>query len=331
MSTPRSAREPAGQSGGHAWFDLAEDQLGVVSRAQLLELGMTPAEARSNLESGRWRRLLPGVYATHLGPILPLARVWAAVLSAGPDAVASHCTALWLSGVIDAEPARVHVAIPHARRVRSREGVKVLRTVRTADLRPVGRPPRMKVEAALLDQIALIEEGDADDVVNLVLRATQRRLTTAPRLLTALDTRDRQRWRPLLHEVLGEVKGGVASPLELRYARSVERPHGLPCGERNVREVTRGGGSVYRDVRYRPWGVVVELDGRATHPRSEAFRDHRRDNAATVDGEAVLRYGWRDVMGVPCDVATQVARLLTLRGWAEAARSCSAQCAVGAA
>ena len=40
------------------------------------------------------------------------------------------------------------------------------------------------------------------------------------------------------------------------------------------------------------------------------FRDMRRDNSATTDGLATLRYGYRDVFGSPCEVAAQVAENL---------------------
>ncbi len=59
----------------------------------------------------------------------------------------------------------------------------------------------------------------------------------------------------------------------------------------------------------------MELDGREAHPEDQAFRDYRRDNHAAVAGEAVLRYGWRDVVGRPCEVALQVGQVLALSGW----------------
>ena len=133
-------------------------------------------------------------------------------------------------------------------------------------------------------------------VVDVVLRATQRRLTTPARLGQALQERTRQRWRSLIGDVLADVEAGVASPLERRYARDVEGAHGLPRGLRNAPEADCDG-TRYRDVRYGAWRLVVELDGREAHPTEEAFRDRRRDNRAVSEGDAVLRYGWREVVG----------------------------------
>jgi len=55
-----------------------------------------------------------------------------------------------------------------------------------------------------------------------------------------------------------------------------------------------------RDLEYRAWGLVVELDGRLNHADTErVMRDMARDNAVTVTGRATLRYGWREVAGRP--------------------------------
>jgi len=67
---------------------------------------------------------------------------------------------------------------------------------------------------------------------------------------------------------------------------------------------------------------VVELDGRLGHDGVGRFRDMRRDNHATVDGEVTLRYGSADVNGEPCLVARQVGEVLVLRGWRGEFRLC---------
>ncbi len=154
---------------------LAIDQGGVVSRSQLLAAGLTSSRARRDIATARWRRLLPGVYATFTGPVPPVARVWAAVLYAGPGAAAARRTALWLAGALDQPPTAVQVAVPAARRVHPQPGVRILRSGELSVRAPVGSPPRMRVESALLDQIRL-ETGSG--VVDLVLRSVQRRTTT---------------------------------------------------------------------------------------------------------------------------------------------------------
>ena len=58
----------------------------------------------------------------------------------------------------------------------------------------------------------------------------------------SLNQRPRVRWRDVLHEVLADIEDGVASPVELRYRRDVERRHHLPAGSRNLMEVRGFGG-----------------------------------------------------------------------------------------
>ena len=54
---------------------------------------------------------------------------------------------------------------------------------------------------------------------------------------------------------------------------------------------------------YKEYGLLIELDGRLGHEGVGRFRDMRRDNRATIDGLATLRYGFGDVHGIPCEVA----------------------------
>ena len=118
--------------------------------------------------------------------------------------------------------------------------------------------------------------------------------------------------------LLTDVADGVESPLELRYLREVERPHGLPRGKRQHR--ARG---TARDVYYSEFATVVELDGRIGHEGAGVLRDMRRDNRSALFGEATLRYGWADVTERPCLVAAEVAAVLSRRGWTDVPRLCS--------
>ena len=313
----------------NAWVALAKEQAGVIARRQLMACGLTPAQARNRIDSGHWSVVFSGVYATFTGPLPELARVWAALLYAGPQACASHGTALWLAGALDRPPALVHVAIPANRRVRTQAGIRLhLSGAFTAQLHPSAWPPRTRIEDAALD--VTDAERDVERALDAVFRVTQRRLTTAGRLRASLARRSRHRWRGLLAEVLAEVDDGVASALERRYACDVERAHSLPRGERNRPEAAPHGGNWYRDVRYRRWATVIELDGQEVHPADQRFRDHRRDNHAAVRGETALRYGWRDVAGRPCEVAGQVGAVLRTRGWTGTLRCCRRGCPIRA-
>jgi hypothetical protein len=275
----------------------------------------------------RWSQVHPGVYATFSGTVSDRAKVWAAVLKAGPDAVAGHRTALWLAGALDELPAVIEVVIPHGRKAQPGEGMRVHRMRHLAELtHPAASPPRLRLEPALL--AVTNAASSAESVIDLVLRAAQRRLTTAPRLVAAVKAWPRHRWRSLLLELLSEVEDGITSALELRYARHVERAHGLPAGRRNQPETDAEGRKRYRDVRYEGYDTVVELDGREAHPMDQAFRDLRRDNALVVAGGQGLRYGWRDVACRPCLIAAQMAQVLRRNGWTGQLHPCAPTCPV---
>jgi hypothetical protein len=149
-------------------------------------------------------------------------------------------------------------------------------------------------------------------------------------VLLAMRDCGRLRHRPLLCDLLGQVREGVQSPLELRYRRDVERAHGLPSGARNRPERVGGTGAPrYRDVRYRGYSLVVELDGEAAHPLELRWRDRLRDNDTALAGDMTLRYGWVEIVTRRCLVAAQVAGGLRRGGWSGEPRGCGPACALG--
>jgi hypothetical protein len=300
----------------------------VVSRRQLLGLGLSPGAIGALLDSGRWAGLHPGVYATFTGPVPASARVWGAVLYPGEPAAVGGATALWLWDVLDVPAAIVTVCIPQSRRLKAPAGVRIeiRRRFETA-IHPAVLPPRLRVEEALLDVVDATP--DPVRVVDLLLRAVQSRHTTPDRLRSYLAARSRHRWRGLIGDLLADAHEGVQSPLERRWLSDVERRHGLPKGERNRPETGTDGRRRYRDVRYRRWNVIVELDGQEAHPRWAAFRDRHRDNAVAVGGVLGLRYGWHETVGDPCGVAAEVVGVLRVGGWTGVARGCGPGCPVG--
>jgi very-short-patch-repair endonuclease len=292
---------------------VAQTQGGVVSRRQVLAAGLTKAGLAWQLDRGRWQPLYRGVYAMFTGQPDREAVLWAAVLWAGQDAMLSHHSAAELACLIDEPGELIHVTVPAARRVRSAPGLVIHTSLRAGRARhPSLLPPRTRIEETVLDLAGLA--ATFDDACGWVTRACGRRLTTEERLREAMALRSRQRWGEALGPLLADSGGGLHSLLEYRYDRDVERAHGLPRARRQVRVVTAGR-SRYRDVLYEKYRLVVELDGRLAHRNEDRWRDIRRDNAAAADGCITLRYSWLDVTRHPCRTATEVAQVLTSRGW----------------
>ncbi len=299
-------------------------QHGVLSRRQALSLGADPNSIGTRLRSGRWQPLYHGVYATFTGEPGREAKLWAALLRVGPAAILSHLTAAELDGLTDRAGDTIHLTVPRYQHVRRTPGIVIHRCDRVWSARHPSRiPPRTRIEETVLD---LAEEArTADDAFGWLMRGCGKRLTTQPRLATAMGARKKMRRRGLLTVALPDIGDGVHSPLEYRYVRDVERAHGLPAAQRQE-PVIIGGRRRYLDNLYRPYGVGIELDGKAAHPVEERWRDIYRDNAAAEAGIEILRYSGADVTERPCQVAAQLAKVLSQRGWPSTLRRCGAAC-----
>ena len=307
--------------------NLVRYQAGVLSRSQALRGGLSPGMIKFRVSSGRRRQVHPGVYATFTGVPSRRARLWAAILWAGQGAALSHQTAAELHRLTDQPAEVIHVTVPVQRRVVAVEGVSLHRSRRAVEaVEGYTNPPRTKVEETVLDLTQTARTFD--DVCGWVTRAFARDLTDETRLREAMSARTKLRWRADLQELIVAAGGGDHSVLEFRYHRDVERAHGLPEPGRQVPFTGPGGRRGRRDRVYQEYGVVVELDGRLAHQAEHQWRDKARDNAAAVDGQQTLRYGWPQVKWEACATAVEVAKVLRRHGWNGWPRPCSPGCPV---
>ncbi|MDP3967616.1 MAG: type IV toxin-antitoxin system AbiEi family antitoxin domain-containing protein [Nocardioides sp.] len=305
--------------------DLLADQAGVVSRRQLRAAGLVDHDVRRLVRRRELVALHPGVYVDHTGPLTWQQRAWSAVLFAWPAALhgASAIRADRGPGY-RAEESRgpVHVAIDHSRRVRS---VPLVRVHRVVDLATQVRwnlgPPRQRHEDAVLDLAIRARSASVLDAVAVLTDAVNARCTTAGRLHAALGRRSRVPERLWWQQLLNDLAEGTCSVLEHAYLTRVERPHGLPRGERQ-RRVVAASGVLYRDVEHGN-GFVVELDGRIVHSTAAAWdADRERDLDAALLGDRTTRLSYGQVCDRPCETAMKVALLLRRAGWAGQPRRC---------
>jgi hypothetical protein len=281
------------------------------------------------VRSGRWQQVHPGVYATFTGVLGRGPQLWAAVLSAGPGAVLSHETAAELHRLVDRPADTIHVTVPRQRHIGRVSGAVIHRSGRALDVvEGYADPPRTRVEETVLDLTQTARTFD--DMCGWVTRAFARDLTNETRLRRAMSGRPKLRWRADLDELIVAASGGDHSVLEFRYHRDVERAHGLPEPDRQVPFTGPGGRRGRRDRVYQEYGVVVELDGRLAHPEERQWRDKTRDNAAAVDGQQTLRYGWTQVKWEACATAVEVAKVLRGHDWPGWPKPCSPGCLVRA-
>ncbi|MGI3782994.1 MAG: type IV toxin-antitoxin system AbiEi family antitoxin domain-containing protein [Janthinobacterium lividum] len=294
-----------------ALLRLAQFQDGVVSTAQAESAGMTRHVIARCLGAGQLGTIVRGVYAVGVAPPSFDGLSWAGCLVGGEGSRIGGLAAARLLGLADEVPDVVTVLLPDGRRagrddprwefVRGRPGVRL----GTGQ----GSPPRISVEDTVLD---LCDRSDKAEVVGWVSAAVQRRLTTPNRLRRRVDDRSRLQHRQLVLSLIDDVELGAESPIEIAYLNDVERAHGLLCGDRQRRPV----GSTYvTDVKYDPYALLVELDGKLGHLGKGRFRDMKRDNAHVLLGRPTLRFGHADVLTSPCEVAVQVADMLIRCGW----------------
>jgi hypothetical protein len=263
-----------------AWRSQRQGQCGVISRQQAFEVGFTAKAIEWRLRSGAWQRLQPGIYATFTGELPREARLWAAILRAGPGAVLSYESAAEIHGLIDKPVRQIHISVPAERRPGQGTKIRGVTIHRARRLVPQWQPPwqlpRTTMEDTVLDLIAAARTFD--DAYGWISRAVGRQLTSPQSLGKALAARSRMRWRTWITAALEDAADGAHSPLERHYVHGVERAHGLPRAQRQAKRRV-GSGTRYLDNAYAKYGICVELDGIAAHPAENRWQDTHRDNA----------------------------------------------------
>ena len=307
------------------WLILLDTQHGIVDRTQAKRAGFSDRQIWHRLRSGRWQRVHEAVYATFTGPLTREARLWAALRKAGDGAMLSHETAAEAHGLID-KPASttIHITVPAGRRPVRRGSVRGVVIHRSGQSQPqlpiTWKLPRTRIEDTVLD---LIDAAPTFQVAyGWIARAVSRDLATVSMLRAVLSTRRRARYRAELAVAFGASDNGVHSGLELRYARDVERAHGLPSAQRQARREF-GGRAHYRDNWYAEYRVCVEVDGPAYHRDEQVWKDKRRDNLNLAeDGAETFRLGPLEVTELACDSAAMVAAALSRNGWTGTPHPC---------
>jgi hypothetical protein len=219
------------------WRSQLQSQSRVISRQQAQDAGWPDRTIDRRLRSGTWRRLHRGTYATFTGDASREAKLWAAVLRAGPGAVLSHETAAEVHGLTDKPKSQIHISVPAQRnpgRLRRIPGVIIHRSRRLVpEWQPPWHLPRTTVEDTVLDLIATARTFD--DAYGWISSAVGSRLTSPQSLSKALAARKRIRWRDWITAALEDAADGVHSPLERNYVHGVEQAHRLPTAQRQAK------------------------------------------------------------------------------------------------
>ncbi|MBT8402879.1 MAG: DUF559 domain-containing protein [Gemmatimonadetes bacterium] len=273
--------------------ELAARQHGLVTRRQLLQAGASPRRIQLRVDGGRFRRLHRGVYL--VGAVAPpRAAPMAACLACGPSAVVSHRSAAVLWKLIRASDRDNVVDVTTAGPNRRRVGVRVhrSRTLRASDRTYLEGVPITTPTRTLLDFAAVCAVGVLD---RAVAEAFARALTTERQLATRLKARVGRPGSARLRAVLG------GAPPPVTRSEAEERLLEIVRRTRMARpRVNSRIGPYEVDFYWPDAGLVVEVDGFASHHSRRAFeRDRRRDADLVAKGLRVMRVTWRQLEDEP--------------------------------
>jgi very-short-patch-repair endonuclease len=281
---------------------VAARQSGVVARRQLVALGLSRGSIEKRVTAGRLHRIHRGVYAVGHPAVSRTGRLMAAVLACGEGAVGSHRSAGEQWGIHPWNGA-IEVTTPSGRGRRVPGFLAHRAAVPATDRTTLGGIPITTPGRTLVDLADVLSR-----------RATERAIDQADYL--RLDCSGMSpiagrpgRWK--LERIIESHRVGstmTRSDAEERFL-ALCREQGLPDPEINVH---LEGHEV--DFLWRDHGVVVEVDGFASHGTRAAFeRDRTRDSELIAAGYQPLRMTFRQLVNEPREVVARVNRVLALR------------------
>lgn len=289
---------------------LATRQHGVVSHAQLMELGFDEQWIERRLRERRLNAVHRNVFAVGHRLLAVRAPWWAALLAYGPGTFLSHQSAAVLWGIRRKRPGPIHVTAPHGRQgLRRRKGIWIHRCKLTSEdvTRRDGFP--ITTVARTLFDFAEVEPIDA--LEKAAEEADRRNLLRLRELEEVCERgRGRRALRParrLIDELRVPDEG--RSPLEVRFAAFI-RERRLPPPVQNVHVLGHEVDALWPSAK-----LVVELDSWEHHGHRGAFeRDRARDPKFLIAGYRTIRVTHRRLDREPAKLAEEIRQLLDLSG-----------------
>ena len=275
---------------------VAQGQLGLLTREQAVGVGMSRSMVEQRLESGIWVIRHPGVYAIAGTPMSWNHKVMAAVLAAGPEAVASHLTGAALHGLDGVARTRVAVTVGGTTALRLK-GVAVHRSLvlTSQDRSLVDGIPVMSVACVIVHCTGMLSMGQLARIVDdaLVKRlVTIGEIAETAERLGAAPGRRMKTLRMLVAERGPEADTAGSRP-EMRLFR-VLRAGGLPepVGQHPVR---CGAKEYFIDAAYPDIRLALEYQGFDPHRTRTAFDgDAKRTRDLIAVGWRVLTFTSKD-------------------------------------
>jgi very-short-patch-repair endonuclease len=277
---------------------LAAQQDGLLTAAQIEDVGMTGWNHRQLIASGWLRKVAPRVFVVAGAPDTHRQRLRLGLLCLGDRSWISYEAAAALHGLDRSDALAVEFTIDRRRRtptlaftVHTSTRLPVIDQVTVNGLRTLSAT-RTVFDLALARSSPRRVEAAIDSAVRLELSSPE---VLAARLATL---RGSGRWGCRLVERLLEDAGGHTM-LERRFLELV-REAGLPRPRTQVVHRKNGRHIARVDFLFEEYGVVVEVSGRLGHSTpAERARDAQRRNELQDIGRRVFEYTWEDVTQRP--------------------------------
>lgn len=280
--------------------ELVARQAGVVSVAQAAAAGVAPRTVQRWASS--WTRLHPGVYLVAGHRLTDEARVRAALLWAGSDAVLTgQAAAFWLDLPAPA-PRIVELTVPAASGPRPRPGVRV----RRRDLHGLDVTEARGVRLAA-PPLAALETAVALTEGSVFLDRVLQRHVRFPQLYRCY-CRNVGRYGSAGAGALVAATADRAASAAERELLTLLRRAGIPGWRVGV-----AFGPYLIDIAFPEAKVAIEVDGWAWHVDAERFRrDRRKGNALVRAGWVLLRFTWHDLVLRPAACVAEIRDALAL-------------------
>ncbi len=279
-----------GAAADRAIAALVAGQHDVVTRRQLIALGIGERSIDRRIAARRLRRIFRGVYTVRQGQIGRHGWWMAAVLLGGEGAILSHRPAAALLGIRRSAPGRAEVTLPRERR--SRKAV-LFHSARTApdEVTVVEGIPVTTVPRTLFDLAAVLRPVQVEAAIN---EAEVLRLTDPLSLNEVLERYPRRQGSAAIRKILAAARIGASrtrSELEIAFLECLDAV-GLPRPEMNAWIQVRGKW-IQVDCLWREQRVIAELDSHEFHRTGEAFEsDRARDRALSATEWRPIRITW---------------------------------------
>ena len=289
--------------------------MGLVTAAQLAEIGVPTSTVSRRCAGGMWTRVLPGVHLVDGGRPTRLQRLLAALLYAGPDSMLTGtsglrlygCRALRLQEIGDDEserPEPVHVLVPHDRRRLSTGYVRIERTHRLPT-------PERRQSLAVAPLVRAVADAARrfpreSDAMAVVAEVVQRGWVDVDDLRAELNEGPTRGSRYLRSAVAWVGRGAQSVP-EADLARLLDAA-GVPGVVLNATLVSDTGAFVaVADAWLDDVGLAIEVDSVEFHSTGEDFRRTVRRNARyAAAGVPVMTVLPSDVRDRPHSVVHEV-------------------------